>query len=173
MSPRTTPAARLRSAWERLQRWPGGSALFSRLLGTLVPYTGTIAPHVVELRPGYAKIRMNDRRAVRNHLRSVHAIAIANLAEVTSGLAMTLTLPDDARGIVTAFSIEYVKKARGTLTAESTVAPIDASIDAEHRIEAVVKDEAGDVVARAVAQWRIGPATRGVERPAPHEAATT
>jgi acyl-coenzyme A thioesterase PaaI-like protein len=157
MSKPDSPAARLRAQWARLSPLPGGRALFSRLLGLMIPYTGSIHPLVLELRPGYARVQMRDRRAVRNHLRSIHAIALMNLGEVTTGLAMTLAMPDGARGIVTGLSMEYLKKARGLLTAECTAPAFDASVSAQHDFRADIVDESGDVVARATAHWLVGP----------------
>lgn len=152
-----SPGPRLLALWRRLAPLPGGKRLFSRLLGWLVPYTATVRPRVLELQPGYAKVRIADRRSVRNHLHSVHAVALANLAEVTSGLAMTTSLPTGARGILTALSVSYVKKARGPLTAEARCEAPDATVAADHEYQALVVDSAGDVVARATARWRIGP----------------
>lgn len=143
--------------WRRLAPLPGGKRLFSWMLGRVVPYTGTVRPQVLELRPGYARVGMADRRAVRNHLRSIHAIALANLAEVTSGLAVTTGLPPGARGIPTTLRITFLKKARGPLTAEARCEVPDATREAEHDFESVISDAAGDVVARATVRWRIGP----------------
>jgi acyl-coenzyme A thioesterase PaaI-like protein len=100
---------------------------------------------------------MADRRAVRNHLHSIHAIALANLAEVTSGLAITTGLPATARGIPTTLSISFLKKARGTLTAEARCEIPDTRREAEHDFESVISDPTGAVVARATVRWRIGP----------------
>jgi acyl-coenzyme A thioesterase PaaI-like protein len=149
--------ARLFALWARFARLPGGKRLFSWLLGWMVPYTGTIRPRVLELRPGYAKIQMRDRRGVRNHLWSIHAIALANLAEVTSGLAVTTGLPPTARGIPTGLSITFFKKARGVLTAEARCHLPDASREADHEFETVISDASGQVVARATVRWHIGP----------------
>src|SRR2546426_9594268 len=97
---------------------------------------------------------MADRRAVRNHLHSIHAVALANLAEVASGLAVTSGLPASARGISTTLSITYLKKSRGTLTAEARCPIPDACREAEHDCESRISDAPGHVGARPAVRWR-------------------
>ncbi len=157
MASRASLGRTLITQWRRLSRLPGGKRLFSRLVGRMAPYTGTIRPRVVELAPAYAKVQMRDRKRVRNHLNSLHAIALVNLAEVTSGLAFNAALPEDARAILTGISIEYLKKARGLLTAECVCPVPESSEERDYEIHATIQDRAGEVVARATARWRVGP----------------
>lgn len=158
MSDFSSPGSRILAAWQRLSRLPGGKRLFSLFIGRIAPYTGSIGARCEELRPGYARWTVRERRGLRNHLHSVHAVALVNLAEVTSGTAMLTALPPGVRGIVTALDITYVKKARGVLTAETTcaVAPVTGTRD--QAVTAVIRDEAGDAVAHARVQWRLSPA---------------
>jgi acyl-coenzyme A thioesterase PaaI-like protein len=157
MRARPSPGAQLREAWRRLSPLPGGKWLFSRFLGRMNRYSGSTGALVETLEPGYVRVVLKDRAAVRNHLDSVHAIALANVAELASGLAILTALPPTARGIPVRITIEYLKKARGTLTAESRCALPDVSVDGEHAFSATVRDQAGDDVARATVTWKLGP----------------
>ena len=145
----SAPGERLRASWRRLSKLPGGKTLFSLLVGWMTPYSGTIGARVAELEPGWCRVTLRDRRRVRNHLASVHAMALANLAEMASGLAVLVGLPPGVQGIVTGFSITYQKKARGLLTAEQ-----------EYEAAVTVTDAQGDVVATASARWRLRPIPR-------------
>jgi len=147
----------IRNAWDRLTRWPGGRTAFSLLVGRTAPYTGTIRANVVALEPGRSEVVMRDRRSVRNHLRSVHAIALANLAELTGNMALAYSMPDDARFIVAGFRITYLKKARGTITGRC-VCPVPVSNERrEYDVPVQLFDPSGDVVAEATFQTLVGP----------------
>ncbi|MCB9554531.1 MAG: DUF4442 domain-containing protein [Deltaproteobacteria bacterium] len=155
--PSKTKTNLIRVSWDRLSRLPAGKLAFSRLVGRLAPYTGSIGAHVLELSAGYARVELRDRKAVRNHLRSVHAIALANLAEVCSGLALMYSVDDHTRGILKGLSIEYLKKARGTLHAVARFDPPAAGSAGDFEVEALLSNADGTVVARARAHWLLGP----------------
>lgn len=147
----------IREAWDRLHALPGGTRLFSRLVGMMAPYTGSVGAHVVELTRGRSRVELRDRRAVRNHLRSIHAVALANLAELTGNITVAYALPDDARFIVAGMSIEYLKKARGTITGVCEVELPDTSERIEIEVPVHMFDQAGDEVARATLRSLLGP----------------
>ena len=164
-SPRRSPGRAIRESWSRLSHLPGGRWLFGRLLARMVPYTGTIRPRFLQIEPGLARVAMRDRRAVRNHLQSVHAIALANLAEVASGVAMIASLPDDVRGIPIRLSIDFVKKARGELVAECRCVVPRVETPVEIDLNPEIRDAGGDVVARATVRWRLAPMATPVAAP--------
>jgi acyl-coenzyme A thioesterase PaaI-like protein len=144
--------------WKRLSRYPGGQWLFSKIFGRAVPYSGSVGARIRVLEPGHAEIEIPDRRSNRNHLGSVHAIALMNLAEMTSGLAMMAGLPPTVRGIVTTLSMTYHKKARGTIRAIARVVIPVVSEDRDFDVKAECFDREGVHVATGNVRWRLGPA---------------
>ncbi len=157
---RQSSAAWIRKAWEIASMLPGGSKVYSRFLAASIPYTGSIGAEVVDLNPGFALVQMRDRRAVRNHLGSVHAIALCNLAELTGNAALASALPDDARFIVTRLDTRYLKKARGTITASCHCAPHFSSERQEVQLDVELRDDQGVLVAKAALYSLIGPAKK-------------
>lgn len=150
----------IRVLWDRLGALPLGDRLFSRAVGLAAPYTGSMGARVLALREDHCRAELRDRWSVRNHLTSVHAVALANLAEMTGNLAVAYTLPDDARFIVAGIGMEYLAKARGTITAICDQ-PMPRVAD-KREIEVVVElfDREQQLVARGRLRTLIGPKKR-------------
>ena len=148
---------KLLKLWDKLNGLPFGARLFSLFLGWYAPYSGSIGAHVESLGIGEAKVTLRDRRKVRNHLKSVHAIASINLGEIVTGLAVLTAITDDMRGIVLGLRSEYKKKARGKLTGYAVFElPENMEDNTSFEVSCDIKDEAGDVVTTVTANWLLG-----------------
>ena len=143
--------------YRRIVAWPGGRSVFDYLIGSTVPYAGSIRPQVEVLEPGRARVAIADRRAVRNHLGSVHAAALVNLGELAANLALMTRQPRDGRWIVRGLDVDFVKVARGPVRAEANVPELAWTESRDVPGEAVVTDSSGATVAVVRPRWRIGP----------------
>jgi acyl-coenzyme A thioesterase PaaI-like protein len=103
--------------YRRFAGFPGGRWLFTRAVCWRAPYFASVRPSITELAPGYCEVRIANRRRVRNHLGTVHAIAMANMCELAAGLATEVTIPTSLRWIPRGMTIEYLKKAGSNLRA--------------------------------------------------------
>lgn len=127
------------------------------MVGRMAPYTGSVGARIVELRDGFGCAVLEDRKVVRNHLDSIHAIALANLGEMVSGVTMLYSLDPAMRGILKGLRVEYLKKARGTLRAECRVEPITEVREMEITLEVDIFDEGGSLVCRVFPEWKLSP----------------
>ncbi|MGV6851245.1 MAG: hotdog fold domain-containing protein [bacterium] len=151
-----SPGQLLLKKWGCLSNLSVGKWIFSRMLGWMVPYTGSLGAQITELKPGHARVILKERRKVRNHLRCIHAIALSNLGELASGLAMLTAQPDGVRGIVTSIQADYLHKARGTLFAQADLNPKDVRVDQgsqEYKSVAKIFDQEDNHVCTVTATW--------------------
>lgn len=147
---------RILSAYRTLSGKPGGKWLFSQLVCWKAPYFSSIAPRIETLEPGRCIATIRHRRAVTNHIGTVHAIALCNLAEFTGGLACDVSIPPSMRWIPKGMTVAYLKKAVGIMRAVATpaFAPREAAEGYELPFEVEVQNPAGEVVFKAtIAMW--------------------
>jgi acyl-coenzyme A thioesterase PaaI-like protein len=142
--------------YNRITRKPFGHWLFSRLICFKAPYFGSIKPRMTVLEPNRAEATIAHRRSVTNHLGTVHAIALCNLAEFTGGLMTDVSIPASMRWIPKGMSVEYLKKAvgaqRGVATPEFP--PREAAEGYELPVNVVVTDTQGETVFKArISMW--------------------
>ncbi|WP_033293844.1 hotdog fold domain-containing protein [Amycolatopsis jejuensis] len=97
--------------WRRLVAKPGGKQLFSAAMCLRVPYFATVLPTVRELRPGYCSVTAPKWWGVHNHIRTFHAIAACNLAEIAMGMLAEATVPASHRWLPKGMEVSYVAKA--------------------------------------------------------------
>ena len=149
------------STWQRLAGKPVGKWLFSRIVCWKAPYFGSIRPTFVQLRPGYSEVRIRKRRGVLNHLGTVHAIAMCNMAELAAGTMTEATIPGKHRWIPKRMTVEYLAKADSDLLATATIDPMPefgAAMELPVMVEVIDVNHA--LVFRAVITMWVSPRTR-------------
>ncbi len=131
--------------WRRVSKWPLGAGVFSWLVSRRAPYFGTIKPRVVSLEPNHCVVRMRKRRAVQNHIGTVHVIAICNLLELAMGLCAEASVPSQLRWIPKGMTLDYTAKAETDITATATIDPA-AWVPGELTVPVTATDANGAVV---------------------------
>lgn len=145
---------RVLSLWSALATKPFGKAIFSRIICWKAPYFGTIKPRFEELRAGFSRVSMKKRRAVHNHIQTIHAIALCNLAEIGAGTMMEASLSRNMRWLPKGMNVQYLKKAETDVEVSCTAQDIADGPAREVIVSADVKDMHGHVVCHAdVVMW--------------------
>lgn len=114
--------SQLFDAYKTLSRVPlVGRRAFSLIYQAAAPYFLTIPASITDVAPGVAHASMPAVPWTRNHLGTVHAIALCNLAEYAMGAVAEATIPPTHRWVPKGMTVEYRAKARGTMRATATL----------------------------------------------------
>lgn len=151
---------KIQNLWQKFSTKPLGKWLFSRAVCFKAPYFATIKPRFEELKPGYAKVSMKNRRGVQNHIQSIHAIAMCNLAELGAGTMMEASLSNKMRWLPRGMTVQYLKVAKTDIIAECAVSQPGDIADGPARdviVKCDIKDAAGNIVCHADIAMYISP----------------
>lgn len=142
--------------WRRLGGTAAGRWLFTRIVCLKAPYFASIAPRLMRLEAGRCEAYLEHRRRVQNHIGTVHAIALCNLAELCAGLVTDVSIPGDMRWIPQDMTVRYLKKAAGRISAVATPSTELCSSPEPYPATIAVQlhDAAGQLVASAdIRMW--------------------
>ena len=153
----TTSAGPTLRAWIRARRSSFGRWLFARSVSRRAPYFGTIKPRFLDLQPKLCRVSMRKRRAVENHIGTVHALAMGNLCELAAGMCTEVTIPIAMRWIPRGMTIEYLAKAETDVTATARLDKTEWAGAENVSVPVTVHDANGKEVVRAVISMYVSP----------------
>ena len=141
--------------YQRLTHLPLGKIIFSKMLCFLTPYFSSIKPSIKELKINRCVVFMKKRRAVTNHLKTVHAIAMCNMAELAGGLMTEVSLPQGKRWIPSGMTVKYLKKAKSNLIAIADGNELDWDREGEVIVPVEITDDNNELVFSAEIKMNI------------------
>lgn len=149
--------ARLFAACRRLPKsWQLPAMNF--LFGTAVKFYRTAGVRLTAVDKAQIAMVLDNRRKVQNHIKGVHATAMALLVESATGLVVGLNLPHNKLPLLKSLHIDYIKRADGALTAVAAldveqIASLNRDAKGEISVAVRVTDSAGNEPLQAQLIW--------------------
>lgn len=141
--------------FNRLSKLPMGTYLFSKAVCFIAPYFSSIKPRIQTLKANECSVFIKKRRSVQNHIGTVHAIAMCNMAELAGGLMTDVSIPKGARWIPAGMTVQYIKKAKTHLTATADGNQIDWSVAGSKDVPVSVRDSNNEEVFSALISMNV------------------
>ncbi len=139
--------------------------LVSFLLGQIVPMVGSAKLHFEEVSSQRVVVHIRNKRRVQNHIKGVHAAAMALLAETATGFCVGMNLPDDKLPLIKTLHVDYLKRAQGDMKAVAQLTPEQVqqilTLDkGEVTVPVTITDESGQAPITAQMVWAWVPKVR-------------
>ena len=150
--------------YQRFARLPFGDWAFTRIVCFRAPYFGSIRPRITHLSMTRSEVLVRKRRRVKNHIGTIHALAMGNACELAAGTLTEAATPRTARWIPRSMSIEYRAKAATDIRAVALLdEPIRDDIAYDVVVPVDVIDNAGTIVVHAKISMYVTP--KPIKRP--------
>ena len=134
------------------------ATVVSKILGKVVPYVGTTGLLYEEISSERVIVSIRNQHKVQNHIKNVHAAAMALLAETATGFVVGINLPDDKLPLIKSLKVDFYKRTQGDMRAVATLTPEDvARIATEPKgelwVPVTVTDESGNEPIKCEMLW--------------------
>lgn len=110
----------------------------SLLFGKVVPFVGTSGLRYEEITANRVVVSVRNRRRVQNHIKGVHAAAMALLAETATGFVVGVNLSDDKLPLIKSLHVDYKRRTVGDMRAVATLS--------DEQVELIRREPKGEVL---------------------------
>ncbi|WP_296202909.1 DUF4442 domain-containing protein [Psychrobacter sp. UBA3962] len=98
------------------------SFVLTKAFSKIVPYVGTTGIVYEEVSPNKLVVSLENKKAVQNHIGSVHAVAVTLLAETATGFVLAVNLPSDRILLVKSYEVNFYRPVKkGQIAAIATL----------------------------------------------------
>lgn len=112
--------------------------VISKAFGNIVPMVGTAGIRYEHVAPNKVVVSIKNQRPMQNHIKGLHAAAMALLAETATGFVVGLNVPDNRIMLIKSLHVDYKRIAKGGMTATATLS--------DEQIAYIANNEKGDLI---------------------------
>ena len=140
--------------------------VLNRVLSRTIPFNRPHGFELLEIGENFIRTTASYKRTNHNHVRGIHACAIATVAEFSAGfLLLTKLDPKRYRLIMSRIEVEYLYQAKERIFSESFLAPevlekavykpLQEKDSITIALKSEVKDFSGNEIAVASTSWQV------------------
>jgi uncharacterized protein (TIGR00369 family) len=118
------------------------SFAMSKIFGRTIKYAGHSGIRFESLSNNECVVSIRNKKNVQNHIGSVHAAAMALLAETATGFVFGMSVPDSKLALIKKMNIDYVKRSTGDMRAVASLS--------DEQINTIRTQEKGEVVVQVL-----------------------
>ncbi len=151
---------------DRARRSPRWLVVLNVLLGVVIPFNRPHGFRIEAIDTERVRAAASYRRVNCNHVRGIHACAIATVAELSAGMLLLSRLdPARYRLIMARIEVDYRYQAKAGIVSESHLTaavlaseilePLQTQESVQIRVASLVSDRSGNEIAVAHTTWQI------------------
>ena len=134
------------------------STLWSKAFGRIVPMVGSANIRYLEVSHDKVVVKIENHRAMQNHIGQVHACAMALLAETATGFVTGMNVPDSCIVLIKSLKVDFKRPSKGAMTAVATLTDeqqklMQTSEKGETLVSVVVTDESNEQPIQCEMLW--------------------
>jgi len=134
------------------------STLWSKAFGRIVPMVGSANIRYLEVSHDKVVVKIENHRAMQNHIGQVHACAMALIAETATGFVTGMNVPDSCIVLIKSLKVDFKRPSKGAMTAVATLTDeqqklMQTSEKGETLVSVVVTDETNEEPIQCEMLW--------------------